>query len=332
MKLVFEIVALSLVVSLLSILPAPAHAASSEAEFTALLKERKTAEAEALARTRIAADSKDDMALWFLARIASGDAKKRDELIPKAEQCAKDLPQSARCQSALGTLFGSAALSSGMMGGLKYLSRIKEALLMAVELDPRFFDARRDLNQFYLQAPGLAGGSVRKAFANADDLAKLHPAQGALLRAEVHIYEKEFDLAEAILDAMKGNDDAAIGEKSAQAWAGLGFALINDGKAAGAAKLFERRLAVGMENAVMHFGLGRAQLEVKQFDAAIASFERALKLNEKVGAHYRLGIAYQAKGDKPRAVAAFQQFLSYQSTGKAVDDARLRLDELRRAL
>jgi len=60
-----------------------AFAQSSDADFCSLLKKRKPAEAEALTRERITRQPRDDMALWYLARITAGDANKRNELIPK---------------------------------------------------------------------------------------------------------------------------------------------------------------------------------------------------------------------------------------------------------
>ncbi len=303
-------------------------AQSSDADFRALLKERKSTEAEALARDRITRQPQDDMALWYLTRITAGDAQKPDELIPKVEQCLKALPQSAKCQNALGTLYGAAALSSGLVDGIKYASRIKERFEKAVELDPPFFDARRDLNQFYLQAPGLAGGSARKAYANADSYAKINANLGALLRAEVHIYEKEFDQAENILNNVKADTDERVTEALPQIWTSLDSSIIAAEQPGKAMKLFERLSAVDMNNATFFFGLGRAQLEAKLVEAAIISFERALKLDSKITLHYRLGIAYKTKGDKPKAIAAFKQFLTYQTQGKAVDDAKKRLETL----
>jgi tetratricopeptide (TPR) repeat protein len=130
------------------------------------------------------------------------------------------------------------------------------------------------------------------------------------------------------LKAPAGNDGAA--EALSQAWVGLGFAMINDKQATAAKHLFERRLATDSDNAFLHFGLGRAHLENNAIDSAIASMERALKLDGKLTAHYRLGIAYQARGDKSKAIAAFQQFLTYATSGKAADDARARLDALKK--
>lgn len=315
---------------LLLFLPLFARAQSTDAEFAPLLKERKIAEVEKLANEHIALNANDDVAIWYLANVVANDAVKRELVIAKAEACTKALPNSAKCHQALGRLYGAAAMSSGMVAGIKYASRIKDEFARAVELAPMNFDARRDLNQFYLQAPGLAGGSVRKALANCEEHAKLNPAQGKLLRAEVHIYEKEFDNAEAILATLKQTRDEVVARTLPQAWASLGFAMIGDKQAGKAQSLFERLIAFDMESAMLHFGLGRAQLENNAVDAAIASMERALKLDGKLNAHYRLGIAYQTKGDKPKAIAALQQFLTYATNGKAADDAKQRIENLKK--
>ena len=316
------------IVFVLLVLPSFAFAQSADADFSSLLKERKFADVEKLANERIAANARDDIAIWYLGNITASDSAKRDATIAKAEICIKLMPDSAKCHHVLGRLYGVAALSSGMINGIKYASRIKDEFAKAVELDPKNFDARRDLNQFYLQAPGIAGGSVRKALENSDAHGKFNTAQGQLLRAEVHIYEKEFEKADSLLSAVRPASDEVVARGLPQAWMNLGFALINDKQAAKALLLFERQLAIDMNNALMHLGLGRAQLENQAVDAAIASMERALKIDSKLGAHYRLGIAYQTKGDKPKAIAAFQQFLTYSTSGKSADDARQRLNAL----
>ncbi len=307
-----------------------AFAEVGDADFASLMKERKFADVEKLALERIAANPKDDAAVWALANVAANDAAKRDKAIAAAEACAAAVPNAAKCHHALGRLYGVAAMSSGLTGGFKLASRIKEEFQRAVELDPKNFESRRDLNQFYLQAPGLAGGSVRRAIENCEAHGKLNVPQGQVLRAEVHLYEKEFDKAETLLSGVKAAGDDATAGTLAQAWFSLGFGLIGEKQVAKALGLFERLLAQDMNNAAFHFGLGRAQLENNAVDAAIVSMERALKLDSKLTAHYRLGIAYQTKGDKPKAVAALQQFLTYSQTGKAADDARLRLEALKK--
>ncbi len=106
--------------------------------------------------------------------------------------------------------------------------------------------------------------------------------------------------------------------------------MINNNEAAKAQKLFEQLIAAAPTNATVHFGLGRALLEQNNFNGAIAAIERALQIEPKLTGHYRLALAYQGKGDDAKAIAAYQQFLSYQSAGKAADDAKKRLTDLQR--
>lgn len=47
-----------------------------------------------------------------------------------------------------------------------------------------------------------------------------------------------------------------------------------------------------------------------------------MKLGSKLGANNQSGIAFQANGDKHIAFAAFQQFQTYVSSGKAADSVR----------
>lgn len=109
---------------------------------------------------------------------------------------------------------------------------MKHFLLLAhVALEPRNFDARRDLNQFYQQAPGIAGGGERKAFEKCDAHGRINAVQGQLFRAEVHIHEKEFDKAESLLAAVRPAGHEVAARVLPQAQVSLGFAIINDKQA-----------------------------------------------------------------------------------------------------
>ncbi len=247
-----------------------------------------------------------------------------------AEQCVKTNPQSARCHDALGIVYGAAALSGGLTSIFKYAGRVKEEFQRAVELDPMYFDARENLGQFYLQAPGIAGGSVRKARDNAEDMAKLDANRAALLRAEIQMYEKEWDQTEATLTGIKPGSDTVVADALMQLWLSLAFRLNADGDTDRAQKQFERIIAAESNNVMAHQGLGIVFLGRNEADAAIASFNRALAINSKARVHYRLGQAYMVKGDKPKALDAFQRFIAYQATGNAADDARKMIEQLKR--
>lgn len=313
----------------LALAAAPAFAQSSPSDFTALLAARKLGEVEALARERTARNPRDDVAWSVLARVVGDDAKKRDELLPQVEKCVADLPQSARCHHAAGTLYAALATSAGLSSGLKYAGRIKDSFVRAVELDAGNFQMRRDLIQFYLQAPGIAGGSVRRAVAQAEAYAALDPMRGRLLRADVHAYEKEWGPAESLLASVQPQGDADLAEQLQAARVTLGFAQLNAKEPARARQAFEAALAAAPGMALAHMGRGRALLELQEVDAAITALERAVALDAKVGAHYRLGVAYEQKGERGKAAAAFEQFLGYRPAGPGSDDARKRLASLR---
>ncbi len=314
-----------------SMVAGPAQGQSTDAEFDALRRAGKAAELESLAREKLAKNARDDVALWHLSGAVVNDPKKRDELIALTERCIADTPRSARCHNALGNLYGNVASTSGMAAGLKYAGKVKEHYVTAAEIDPKQFEFRRDLNQFYLFAPRLMGGGAGKALRGAEDFEKIDRQRGQVLRAQVQTHEEEFDDAEALLGAIKPGTDVALAEAVQDATSALGIALIDDEQAARARKVFERQIAADPRYAFAHFGLGRALLELKELDGAIAALELALQLDPKSRAHYRLGIAYQGKGDSARALAMFRQFLTYQSQGRAADDARKRIGLLTQA-
>jgi tetratricopeptide (TPR) repeat protein len=316
--------------SALTLLLAPwaAQSQSTEAEFDRLWEQAQTAEAEALARQRLQANPKDDVALWAWARSVAGNPSKRAEVVAKAESCVAERPQSARCHHALGSLYGAMATSSGMTEGIKLAGKIKEHLRLAAELDPRHFTMRADLIQFDLQAPGIVGGSVRQAVTQAQSYASIDPHRAKLLRAQVHLYEKEFSEAAVLLGSVPSGADPNLLSDFNDALSNLGFAQIQTKQYEPALKTFDRVLAQNPQHAASHFGRGRSLLELQQLDKAIASIERAVLINPRLNGYYRLGLAYQAKGDKPKAIAALQQALSLNLNGKAAEDARKRLAEL----
>ena len=75
----------------------------------------------------------------------------------------------------------------------------------ALELDPAHLEANITLMLFLDQAPGFVGGDKERAKAIPDQLAKLDPAKGALLRAhfeyESHQPEKAIEYYRKAIEA-----------------------------------------------------------------------------------------------------------------------------------
>lgn len=305
-----------------------ANGQSTEAEFEALMKQRNAAAVETLARQRLQAVPTDDMALWAWGRVVAGDPVKRAEVLPRAEACVVVRPQSARCHHVLAGLYSSMAMSAGITDGLKLAGKIKDHLVQAVKWDPRNFLMRWELSQFYLQAPGIVGGSVRKARALALDYASVDPVRSRLLMAAVHTYEKEWPEAAAELGAVQAGRNPGLLEDLNDGWVNLGFAQLRAEESEPAAKAFRQVLATNPEHAYAHFGLGRCHLAQNRASEAIAALDRAAQLNPKLNVYYHLGIAYQSKGDKSKAITAFRQALRLPLSGKSADDVQQRLKQL----
>ncbi|WP_293938279.1 lipopolysaccharide assembly protein LapB [Iodobacter sp.] len=307
-------------------------AQASQADIKQLLNDKKYAEAEKQLKAQLQANPKDDIALLGLGQIPvlSGDSKHLAESITYLEKCIEINPNSSACHLWLGNTYGTMVQNSGMLTAAKYASKIKAEFARAVELDPQSYEARDGLNNFYLQAPGIVGGSISKAKANTEEFAKLQPNLGHLLRASVLIAADKFEHAQAELLLTKAGDEL---DALLNTWLQLGLAYLNDNQADKSAALFQRLLTQYPNQASFHLGLGKSLLEQSKLDPAIQSLEQAVHLDKNIGAQYRLAIAYQRKGDKQKAIANFEQFLALKinKSSKAVDEANTRLNELKKA-
>jgi tetratricopeptide (TPR) repeat protein len=75
--------------------------------------------------------------------------------------------------------------------------KVKKHFELAVALDPSNISARRDLEEFCIQAPWIVGGSTDEAKAQADAISKIDSVAGHLARAAFDEEAlKKFDLAE----------------------------------------------------------------------------------------------------------------------------------------
>ena len=90
----------------------------------------------------------------------------------------------------------------------------------------------------------------------------------------------------------------------------LGAMLCESGRCADAVQLYEGALVVVNHEPLIHFNLAIALEDLKDFDAAIMAYERALRLDEDFAdAHYNLGMLLEKRGD---GVGALRHFNAYR--------------------
>lgn len=328
-------IARSAVVALFAATAVAALAAEGDAD--QLLRAKRYDEVRKLAEQRLAADAEDEQAYWLLSRAGlavAEDSAELERLADALKPCLERIPQSALCHLALGETYGAIAASGGMLKGMKYVGRVREELEKAVELDPRHFAARYDLNQFYLMAPGIVGGSADKAERNTTSFEALRPDAGPLLRTGIQLRNDELDRVSAVLLAPDAFKAADLADGYRDALIGLGFRQLQAKQPAKALETFRRGRERFPDDASLCLGYGRSELENGQVDAAIDALRRAVELDPQRGAQYRLGIALQTKGDTADAVRAFREYVALPAAKRneeTLKDAKRRLEQLQKS-
>lgn len=272
-----------------------AHAALSPTDtenVRQLLRDRKVAEAEAAAAKLTAAHPQEAEAHALLGNVSM--AKQDPESAVKAFAKAVELaPASSEMHRRLGDAYGFSAQKAGVLSKLGFAKKCLAAYEKAVALDPDNFAARQSLVGYYSQAPGVVGGGMDKAHAQADAMIKLDPVRGKIAKAGLYAREKKYDDAFALYDdALQANPDDY-------------------------SSLYQ---------------VGRLAAETGQrLDRGLAALQRCLTLEPPANSpgraptHWRIGNIHEKKGDKTAARASYEAALAVDST---FENARTALKKL----
>jgi Flp pilus assembly protein TadD len=147
----------------------------------------------------LAADPRPDAADYFLSGknyFMSGDYKKATEFLEKAVAAS---PAESDYELWLGRAWGRRAENGRWMMAVSYASKARQCFEKAVVLDPRNHEAKNDLFEFYLNAPGFLGGGMDKAEAAARSIVGERPAEYEHEEAQLADRRKEYAAAETHL-------------------------------------------------------------------------------------------------------------------------------------
>jgi predicted Zn-dependent protease len=173
----------------------------------ALYREKKNAEARAVFEQLTAADPGNAEALHFLGLIALRE--KRDDDAVRLHEAATTLSrENSTYFIALGDAYGRKASSASLFSKLTWAKKCHAALETAVALDPRSLAANAALIEYYRRAPGMAGGGMDKAYAQAEKFKALDLLGGTQLMSALYRRESKFPELFALLDdALKTHPD-----------------------------------------------------------------------------------------------------------------------------
>ncbi len=119
-----------------------------------------------------------------------------DRGIPSCERATKLDPQKSLYQLWLGRIYGEKADHAGFLSALGLAKKVRNSFERAVELDPKNWEARTDLAEFYLEAPSIVGGGQDKARAQAEALLPFNPAMAHWVLARIAGKNKDIVVAE----------------------------------------------------------------------------------------------------------------------------------------
>jgi tetratricopeptide (TPR) repeat protein len=139
-----------------------------------------------------------------------------DRGLPACERAVSLGPQNPLYHLWLGRIYGEKADRAGFLSAAGIAKKVRTEFERSVELASDNWQARTDLAEFYLEAPGIVGGGKDKARAQARTLMSLNPAMGHWVLGR--IAEKNKDLATAEREYRDGIDASQGG---AHAWLNL---------------------------------------------------------------------------------------------------------------
>jgi tetratricopeptide (TPR) repeat protein len=122
-----------------------------------------------------------------------------DDAVRELEKAVTADPQNGTYHLWLARAIGKKAEHAFLFSAFGLARRARKEFETASELAPDDLDARFDLLEFYIQAPGIVGGGRSKAEAQAQEIAKRSPRLGYTARADIFREKEEWDKARSEL-------------------------------------------------------------------------------------------------------------------------------------
>ena len=253
------------------------HAGPAE-DAAALYGDHKFGEAQAAFERLAAAEPGNAEAAYYLGLLAL-HRNEPEEAVRLLEKATTLAPSTARYLRALGDAYGVSAQQAGLFSKLGFARKCGAAYEQAVKLDPDNVAIRYALFSFDRQAPGIAGGGLDKARAEALEIRKRDPVQGAIALAEVSVAEKKFEEAFAVLEELhRDHPEAALADYQFGRAAAMCGAHLEEGVAALRRYLAHTPGDTEPQPWAAHWRLG--QILERQGDLAGARAEFAAGLKE----------------------------------------------------
>jgi cytochrome c-type biogenesis protein CcmH/NrfG len=252
-----------------------------------------------------------------------------DRAIPACERAVSLDPRNSDYHLWLGRTYGEKAGSANPLSAASLARKLRKQFETAVQLNPGNVDARVDLAEFYMEAPGILGGGEDKARAEASALTNIAPAQAHYVLGRLAEKRKDPTAAEkeyrAAIDAGGGN---------AHDWLNLGLFYKHQNRLSEMERALQRAVNapaghndVLVESADLLVRTGRNPATAAQMVRRYLASDDPTEKSPLFQAHYVLGTALEKQGDRQGAAHEYRAALALASNFPAAKEALSRINQ-----
>lgn len=203
----------------------------------------------------------------------------------------------------------------------------RKELEKAIELKPNYVQARKELSDFYLYSPGIAGGNKKKALSIIESIKAFDLYRYHLYKGDYYMEEEQYDNARNIfIEAEKIFPDSL----APIAKAGLSYR--RSGLYRESAQYFQRAIEMDSTYYLGYFHVGLAGLLGEfEIDKSIKYFHIYINYAEANNkryldhAYYRVGMLYELKKNIPEAKRNYEKSLEINAEYRRANEALKKL-------
>lgn len=301
-------------------------AGSKSEEGIQLFEARKFDEARSSLEAAVREDPQDARAANYLGRVYL-EAGNSDRAVEWMGRSVALEPTNAEYHLWLGRAYGNQAMQASVLKQPSLARKVKKEFEEASRLDPDNLEARFGLIEFYLRAPGILGGSPKKADEQAEEIRRRDFLQGHRARGRIAEHRKDFDRALAQYDAA-----AREFPEKTEPFYWIGALLVRENDYAKAFEVYEKLLEENPSEMKACYQIGHiAFLSGQRLERGKECLTLYLQHEPRpdepslASAHYRLGLLYEKSGNRDLARREYSAALDLEP---ALPDARQALKKV----
>ena len=249
-----------------------------------------------------------------------------DNALKMAEKSVSLQPGNSNYHMWLGRAAGRKAENSNPLAAWGLARRVRAEFERAVALDGNNRDARADLAEYYIEAPGFLGGDKKKAREQADAIAPHDPALASYIYARVEEKQGNNHAEQQYKKAVTESGNAA------RYWIELAYFYRRAGRMQEMEVAVRQALAAPRQGAVPEYDGAYLFLRTgREYNNAIQMLRRYLNSNatDEDGptfrAHYMLGQLLEKQGNSRAAAEEYRAAVALASEYRPARDAFTRV-------